>query len=322
MAETSKIAWTDATWNPTTGCSHVSPGCENCYAEALSLRRGWSSKPWTKPNEVENVILHPDRLGLPLKWRTPRRVFVDSMSDLFHEQIPPWFLLKVWLTMGWTSGLARDRGTRPVHTYQVLTKRPDRMARWLNLWSDPIDRANMIHLYGDAEDFRYARDWPNVLPNVWLGVSVEDQRRADERIPLLLETPAAVRFLSCEPLLGPLDLSAHLTISYHVHPQRPRTIELAEALGELARLAAKQFGWPLLNWVIVGGESGPGYRPMDLDWARSLRDQCQAADVAFFFKQSSGARPGAGVELDGQIWHEFPQQTETGRSTEVHGAND
>ncbi len=285
MGATTNISWSDATWNPTTGCSHVSPGCENCYAETLSLRHGWSKKPWTKPNAAENVILHPDRLSLPMTWKTPRRVFVDSMSDLFHENIPDEFIASVFDVMGWSA---------TQHIYQVLTKRPERMAK----------------LVPKILETKFGGKAPK---NVWLGVSVEDQRRADERIPLLRQTPAAVRFLSVEPLLGPVDIDKWL---FHC-------CEFCDGQGVYDLSAADSEAEPNIrpcdschgqyitniDWVIVGGESGPGHRPMDLDWARSIRDQCQAAGVALWFKQESSLRPGANPLLDGKEWHQFPEVT-------------
>jgi protein gp37 len=267
MGDRSTIHWTDATWNPVTGCSKVSPGCANCYAEALSLRRGWTTKPWTPENAAENVVLHPDRLGQPLRWRRPRRVFVNSMSDLFHELVPMNFLASIWEVMEQT----------PQHVYQILTKRADLMRR----------RA------GEHDGMTFAF---GVLPNVWLGVSVESQRWADERIPLLLETPAAVRFVSCEPLLGPLDLGGLLSrCLLHDGPGR--------ACNHHQCSKARS-----LDWVIAGGESGSGHRPMELDWARGLRDQCIAARVPYFYKQNSGPRPGMQRELDARLWEEYPQE--------------
>lgn len=246
MSLSSSIEWTDTTWNPTTGCSRVSPGCENCYAERLSLRLGRSAKPWTAPNASENVQLHPDRLAHPYKWRAPVRVFVNSMSDLFHELVPAEFITMVFSVMEET----------PQHTYQILTKRPDRMRAFISSWLDERgDRAR------------------GPLPNVWLGTSIEDQRRARERVPALLLTPAAVRFVSCEPLLGPLDVTSYLSE---------------------------------LDWVIDGGESGPGRRPADPDWFRSLREQCVSAGTAYFHKQGNSFRPGQDRLLDGQIWEQFP----------------
>lgn len=226
-----KIEWTDVTWNPVTGCSKVSEGCRNCYAERMSHRFGWTEKPWNDQYTVENVKLHPERLEQPLKWKKPRMVFVNSMSDLFHEEVPFEFISKVFHTM-W---LADE------HIFQILTKRPKRMLEYFSrLGANPLP-----------------------LPNVWVGVSVENQEAANERIPLLLETPAAVRFLSCEPLLGPVDLSMFLE----------NRIDVTDEV------------LPLIDWIIVGGESGPNARTMHPDWVRSLRDQCQEAGVAFFFKQ-------------------------------------
>jgi protein gp37 len=240
-----RISWTEETWNPATGCSHVSEGCRYCYAERLSLRFGWSAKPWTHTNAAQNVVLHPERLRKPYMWKTARMVFVNSMSDLFHEVIPDAFIAQVFAVMA----------ALPQHTFQVLTKRPERAAAWAGPWT----------------------------PNIWMGTSVED-RRATGRIDALRRAPARLRFLSCEPLLGdlgPLDLSG-------------------------------------IGWVIAGGESGPQIssypeRVMDHAWARSIRDQCRAAQppVPFFFKQSSGPRPGMGallVEEDGSKteWKQFP----------------
>lgn len=264
MADKTTISWTQATWNPTTGCSHVSEGCRFCYAEALSLRYGWTQKRWTQPNAAENVVCHPDRLDIPLHWKKPRRVFVNSMSDLFHEQVPDLFIKQVVATMTVT----------PWHTYQILTKRPARMLAF----------------------YTHAQPWPTlVLPNVWLGVSVEEQRAADERIPLLLQTPAAVRFVSAEPLLGPIDLSKCLT----------RRTEVSFPISAFG--AARETTWPGLNWIIVGGESGPRHRPMDLEWARSLRDQCVKAKVPFYYKQGSHRLPGRDILLDGVEWHQYPE---------------
>jgi protein gp37 len=243
MSDTSAIEWTDATWNPVTGCSKVSPGCANCYAETLSLRFGWSKKPWTPANAADNVVLHPERLLLPTQWRHPRRVFVNSMSDLFHELVPDPYIRQVFDVMA----------TCPQHEFQVLTKRPHRMRELHRLWTD-----------------RHG-----ILPNVWLGTSIENDRwvgRADD----LRETPAAVRFISAEPLLGPLP-----------------SLELAE-----------------IDWLIVGGESGIGHRPVGADWVRDLRDRSVEAGVAFFFKQWGGRTPKVGGrELDGRTWDEYPKRS-------------
>ena len=281
------ISWATDTWNPVTGCSHVSDGCRFCYAEALSLRRGWSQKPWTAPNAAENIILHPDRLDQPLHWRAPRRVFVNSMSDLFHEMIPDEFIADVFAVMA----LATH------HQFLALTKRPERMRNLLShhAFETLVDASIRRRGYVCACELD---EWP--LPNVWVGTSVERQREADERIPLLLATPAAVRFLSCEPLLGPLDLT------FYLDPVLTDTVEWSSQIYPTVP-------WPVMDgitWVIVGGESGPNYRPMNLDWARSLRDQCQAAGVSFFYKQGSGPRPGMNATLDGVEWHQYPDAKE------------
>jgi protein gp37 len=259
------IEWTDDTWNPVTGCTKVSPGCDNCYAEGIARRFAGTD---AFPRGFE-VTLHPERLDAPLRWRKPRRVFVNSMSDLFHDTVPDDFIVEVWAVMAMT----------PQHTYQVLTKRHGRMRALLG------DEAFHGHVAGAAT--RLAQQHGRLpgfagrtaLPNVWLGVSVEDQKRANLRIPALLDTPAAVRFLSCEPLLGPVDLT-----------------RVASGLRDdmVFDVVGERYGVPgqwqaslgsRVDWVIVGGESGPGARPMHPDWARQLRDQCQAARVPFFFKQ-------------------------------------
>jgi protein gp37 len=264
MGET-KIQWTDETWNPVTGCRKVSPGCKHCYAEGVADRFWATQYPpvedrvgtytsshgtlytdITRPRRFTDVQVHPDRLDQPLHWRKPRRVFVNSMSDLFHEDVPDDFIAQVFGVIA-----SQER-----HTFQVLTKRPERAKKLLGgAW---IQNEALFGL-------PFEKRWP--LPNVWLGVSVEDQERADERIPLLLETPAAVRFLSCEPLLGPVDLDAISTWA-HAMPSEPVSID----------------------WIIVGGESGAKARPMDLAWARSLVEQGRAAGVPVFVKQL-GRRP-------------------------------
>ncbi|MCT9932422.1 phage Gp37/Gp68 family protein [Planotetraspora sp. A-T 1434] len=249
MSDRSSIEWTDATWNPVTGCTKVSPGCDRCYAETFAER--WRG---TKGHYFENgfdVQLRPDKLDQPLRWKKPRRIFVNSMSDLFHKDVPDDYIARVFALMALT----------PQHTYQILTKRHGRMRSLLNsghfvakVWGEVDKRAPGVGAQAVSM-------WPSMpLPNVWLGVSVEDQKWADLRIPALLETPAAVRFLSCEPLLGPVDLAKSVP--------------------------AKPYWHDGIDWVIVGGESGPGARPMHPDWVRSLRDQCQAANVAFFMKQA------------------------------------
>lgn len=281
MAANSKIQWTDATWNPTVGCSVISPGCTNCYAMRHAWRLAHNPKTMTKYEGTVRKVngkavwtgkvnLDESALLAPLAWRKPRRVFVDSMSDLFHENVPDLAIDRVSAVMALT----------PHITYQVLTKRGERMREYCLNAPNLVGIAHEIHCAHLGVDASrnsavgvgtLPTMWP--LPNVWKGVSVEDQRRADERVQALLDTPATVRFLSCEPLLGPVDLSPFL----------PGYDSLA---GEHVDTG--------LHWVIVGGESGPDARPFDLAWARSLRDQCQAAGVAFFMKQL-GSRPVDGA---------------------------
>ena len=239
MASSSKIEWTDRTWNPVTGCDKVSPGCKHCYAERMAHRLKRMGQP--KYADGFAVRCHAEALSIPAQWRRSRRVFVNSMSDLFHPAVPDDFIAEVYDVMAVRA---------PWHTYQVLTKRPERAA---------------------ALNARLP--WPE---QVWLGVSVEhDAYRG--RIDILRRIPAAVRFLSLEPPLGPLpglDLSG-------------------------------------VDWAIVGGESGPGARPMQADWARDVRDQCLSAGVPFFFKQWGGpSRSRAGRELDGRTWDELPHSAE------------
>ena len=274
MADGTPIEWTDATWNPVTGCSRVSPGCGGCYAERLAatrLKRHPSRRGLTDRNGrwTGEVRFNRQWLDQPLHWRKPRKIFVCAHSDLFHEAVPDEWIDRVFGTM-----LHADR-----HAYQVLTKRPGGMRDHM---SDPLsfERARMsaavrhyYDAYPDAERLLHGH-WPP--RHVWLGVSAEDQRTFDERVPLLLETPAAVRWISAEPLLGPVDL----------------------------RGAA-------LDWVVAGGESGPRARPMDPDWVRSLRDQCADLGVPFFFKQWGGVRPKAGGRvLDGRTWDGMPRLAE------------
>jgi len=297
----SKIEWTDEVWNPVTGCTKVSAGCKHCYAE-----REWprfygreviiESESVEQPKiqngkhlpihnmvkrkrEFTDVRCHSDRLDTPLHWRKPRRVFVNSMSDLFHEDVPDEFICQVFSVM--------DAAKQ--HRFQILTKRPERM-------KDFFDRVE-INCEALGRDFIEVEDptgrehqwdnWP--LPNVWLGVSVEDQATADARIPLLLQTPAAVRFVSAEPLLGHVNLSGDF--AGHERGWCPRCGEIS-SLCPGCICAACEDGelldppvTPGVDWVIAGGESGPKARPSHPDWFRSLRDQCQAANVPFFFKQ-------------------------------------
>lgn len=309
MADKTGIGWTDATWNPTTGCSRVSEGCKNCYAAALAPRlaamgqKGYTDLPWTARNAPENVFTHPERLQKPLRWK-PRRVFVDSMSDLFHEQVPDEFILRVWQIMRRT----------PQHTYQILTKRPERMARFARClsWASPTDAERDA---GDGGWRAYLSERGSApLENVWLGTSVEDQRAAQERIPHLLATPAAVRFLSCEPLIGLVNLTsvAH-TCAYSGESMTFNA--LSQSVDEGLYFESHADGYdereeapccPRVHWVIAGGESGSGHRLMEPEWARRLRDDCAASGVPFYFKQHSAARPESETLLDGETLHQFP----------------
>lgn len=250
-----KIEWTNETWNPTTGCDKVSQGCKNCYAATVA-KRFWGERKFT------DVKMHEDRLTIPMKWKQPKMIFVDSMSDLFHDDVAVSFIDKVFTVIAHC----------PQHTFQILTKRPERLKDYFqgrveNLAQgiiNAIDSMGWLQISYERA-YELAEMIKKGLPNVWLGVSCENQATADERIPLLLQVPAAVRFLSCEPLLGEIDLT-----KIDVQP---------------TGIKNKTWIRPAIHWVIVGGESGHGARPMHPDWVRSLRDQCQAADVPFFFKQ-------------------------------------
>lgn len=283
MADKSRIAWTEATWNPIRGCSKISNGCVNCYAETMAARFCGEGQPYsgfiTDRQWNGKVCMVPEHLDDPLRWRRPRRVFVNSMSDLFHESLSFEDIAAIFGIMG----------ASPHHTFQVLTKRSARMVEWFR-WikeqktglitlptSPQLIAASAAHeVTGLHWTVPSPRLWP--LPNVWLGVTVEDQAAADERIPHLLQTPAAVRWISMEPLLGPVDLMVlPRPFPFHCSP----------------------YGWPewlsrKLHWVVVGGESGPRARPMHPNHVRSLRDQCAAANVPFFFKQWGEWAPAMG----------------------------
>lgn len=273
MSDKAKIEWTDATWNPVTGCAKVSQGCKNCYALRDWARMSANPKTVYYGRQFSDVQCHPERLDQPLRWSKPRLIFVNSMSDLFHEAVPDEFIRAVFGVMA----------LAPHHTFQVLTKRPERMLSFMRMvegssiyrHEDPMFSSITARFKNGYPE----QSWP--LKNVWLGVSVENQAAADERIPLLIQTPAAVRWISAEPLLGPIDLR--------------RSTGYPWIGGKFAD--GRKFDG-LLDWVVVGGESGCNARPMHPNWARSLRDQCKAADVPFLFKQWGEWAPRSG-ELTG-----------------------
>jgi len=277
----SNIEWTEKTWNPTVGCTEVSPGCTNCYAAKMAWRlqhmpNQTVSKDYAGTvKKLDNgklvwtgkVNMLQHRLREVIHNKKPTVYFVDSMSDLFHKDVPLYYIDQVYATMAIAHW----------HTFQILTKRPDRMLAWYNhkdtAWAnegmqgDERIRFQTYHTYGKQKQISPDKwHWP--LKNVWIGTSVENQKAADERIPFLLQVPAAVRFLSCEPLLGPVSID-FVSIYEALDPRHGR---IPSILGGI-------------NWVIVGGESGSGARPMHPDWARALQHQCQEAGVAFFFKQ-------------------------------------
>ena len=267
----SKIEWTDAVWNPVTGCTKVSQGCAHCYAERMSKRlAGRCGYPKDEPFRV---TLHPEKLDQPLKWKKPRRIFVNSMSDLFHDDVPDEFIDKVFATMS-------DAGQ---HTFMILTKRPQRMKEYLSSENPRYTARKVFDQTKDrAGKFDCDLHWP--LINVWLGVSVENQAAANERIPLLLQAPAKVRFISAEPLLSQINISRYLKWPVCKHWSRDGNPDEYGKYQWYKQALISQ-GWSGLDWVICGGESGPGARPVHPDWIRSLRDQCQAAGTKFFFKQ-------------------------------------
>lgn len=269
------IEWTDKTWNPTTGCDRVSPGCDNCYAAEIARRFGGGP---AFPHGFD-VTLRPERLTDPFRWRKPSRVFVNSMSDLFHQDIPDSFILRVWEVMART----------PQHTYQILTKRHARMRSFVQrlAFATPTGEQRQMGITGRVPYLFNSpeanRDQGPVAPldNVWLGVSVEDQKRAVLRIPALIQTPAAVRFLSCEPLLGPIVLNRG---GYCWCGSGADTV---------------QCHGKALDWIIVGGESGRAARPMRLSWASGLVEQCRRYGIPVFVKQLGSAYgPHKGGKMD------------------------
>lgn len=308
------IAWTDVTWNPVRGCSRVSEGCRNCYAERQAARfcsPRDAIRPYTKlkpagpfhgfvqitnghPQWTGKVELVEKHLEDPLHWKTPKRIFVNSMSDLFHEALPDQAIDRVFAVMSQS----------PQHTFQILTKRPRRMLEWFSrsMVTDGVEESGITRF-----GWRHANTdgrWP--LPNVWLGVSVEDQATADERIPLLLQTPGAVRFVSYEPALAAADFRRWVTVEKYPDARPDARIEFADQWKRL---------YPKLDWVIVGGESGPGARPFDIQWARNTIAQCRAAGVACFVKQLGSVPTECGErwryepklkDRKGGDWDEWP----------------
>lgn len=284
MGAKTEIAWTDATWNPVSGCTRVSPGCDHCYARSLTQRLPAAHG----CGDFSRVLTHPERLETPLRWRKGRRVFVCSMGDLFHPDVPFAFIAAVFGAMA----------ACPQHIFQVLTKRPARALEFFGWLA--LEQIAMVHdAFGklstnDCGDIECDEcgicesicdaEWP--LPNVWLGVTAENQAMADERIPLLMDCPAAIRFVSIEPMLGPVDLVY-------------TCFNGADSFGAMTGI----------GWVICGAESGPRRRRMNLDWARSLRDQCVAADVPFFLKQADNedGRLTKMPALDGRVWAQMPE---------------
>lgn len=266
MAQT-KIAWTERVWNPVTGCTKVSPGCKNCYAEAIA-HRYWGSRKFT------DVRVHADRMDTPLHWRKPSRVFVNSMSDLFHDDVPDEFIAQVFGVMA----------VAEHHVFQVLTKRPGRMCRLLqsdsfrdHFWRGANQAEELKRGEKLEREMHYPTETDQWLPlkNVWIGVSVENQEQADTRIPPLLQTPAAVRWLSVEPMLGPIVID-HYAQDY-------------------------------IDWIVVGGESGSNFRKMDPQWLESFVMRCKR-NIPVFVKQDSGRFPGKQGSIPDRLWiKEYPR---------------
>ena len=285
MGDRTQIEWTDATWNPVRGCSRVSEGCRNCYAERQAIRMAGEGKPYeglvtstpNGPRWTGEVRLVPELLDQPIRWQRPRRIFVNSMSDLFHPSVPFKFIAAVFGVMA----------KAPHHTFQVLTKRPERAVEFFS-WLGSLEAGageGHWHIGPDLVCMSYAAPhcaaasdpeppWP--LPNVWLGTSIEDQKTADERIPHLLKCPAAVRWVSAEPLIGAVDLTRVSSAGLGWGCRTFDPLNMRKSDGEAL---------DGLDWIVVGGESGPGARPMHSIWARCLRDQCMEAGVPFLFKQ-------------------------------------
>ena len=276
------IQWTDETWNPTTGCDRVSPGCDHCYAMTMAKRlKGMGQAKYQRDGDPKTsgpgfgLTVHPDALDLPLQWRKPRKVFVNCMSDLFHDDVPDDFIARVFDVM------AQDAAAHVPDAHQAPR-------------ADAVTAVPRTSADGHVAGTTRGRPWP--LPNVWLGVSAEDQHWADIRIPALIDTPAAVRFVSAEPLLGPIRLHRGLACC-PVH----------DFTGGFCTGPCPDLVIP--DWLIIGGESGPGARPMDLEWAYSLIRQCRRAGVAVFMKQVgsvAAAELGPFAGQGGGEWDAFP----------------
>jgi protein gp37 len=270
MSDGTLISWTDASWPVMTGCDHVSEGCDHCYAAKLTsglLKHVPSYAGLAEGGRFNGQVrVLPERLDWPFRWRKPRKIFVADMGDLFHAGVPENFIGGVWNTMALTER----------HTYQVLTKRHARMRSVLTRWQDE-------GWYWRKDDALWCGPLDGPLSNVWCGVSAENEKWFDTRAMALMETPAAVRFISAEPLLGPIRMRSMLMVGAALDPK------------------------PGINWVIVGGESGPGHRPMDIAWLESIVSQCRDAGVAVWVKQDSGPRAGQQGRIPDDLWiHEFP----------------
>jgi protein gp37 len=292
------ISWTDASWNPIRGCSRVSQGCVHCYAETVAARFAKPGQPYEGLTDQHGrwngkIMVVERHMMDPISWQRPRRIFVNSMSDLFHENLPDVVIDRIFAIMALASR----------HTFQVLTKRPGRMLKWFNVTPSGASREQLVfdaRLYASAGlsvpiFHRSPNSWPGwPLPNVWLGVSTEDQHTLEARVPELLRAPAVVHWISAEPLLGALDVSRYVVAATESHGHGVTYSERTT---------------PALDWVVIGGESGPGHRPMDPTWAESIAEQCDRAGVAVFVKQDSGSKPGKQGRLSDDLWRlkEFPR---------------
>ena len=266
-----KIEWAEESWNPVTGCTKISPGCKHCYAEKMARTRlaGRFGYP-PVPNHFD-ITYHPGKLAQPSRWKKPRRIFICSMGDLFHEKVPYYMIDDVFYNMI----------KAPQHTYMVLTKRPENLYKWAD-----STNARSIDLLENS--------------GAWLGVTAENQEMADQRIPILLEIPAAKHFVSIEPILGPVDLYSHLPLGRVFVPGPAQE-------GHFKNERFKYFDRTYLDWVICGSESGPKARPMKIEWADDLLKQCQVAGVPFMFKQMLvNGKKISGPLLGGRQWLEVP----------------